>query len=429
MGNRSRGAATASTPLHKRLSVCGGADVRRVTTQEGHTTEALLARAQQEILVAAYWFDPGDQGEPYSVTISFSGRRADRTGKLARRDSFYQEETVEGILPGSGPVCVTTQVYGINPGEWRITARPVTGRNSRSLPAAPRNLSNGSDAAPVAAVVWPGRTPQTSAGVTSPIKTALAPLARTPGVVRFAWPALVGLGILIGLVLQAILLALKNAQVGAGLFVSLAAVLGGSVGAKLWYIAVHRGRRYDGWCIQGFILGVALVAGTLPLAVLRVSVGTFLDTAAPGLLFGMFIGRPGCFLVGCCAGRPTASRWGLWSSDRRVGMRRIPTQLMEALLCLPIGLAALILLLDSRPEPPGIILVGSLAAYALVSFWCEMRVQPSLSPSLSLRWVEGLGGSCSCHRGTGDGAQVSCEYAPTYPTTEALLPLSRHLPR
>jgi len=45
-----------------------------------------------------------------------------------------------------------------------------------------------------------------------------------------------------------------------------------------------------------------------------------LDTATPELLFGMFVGHPGRFLLGCCAERPTTSCWSLWSSNRRVGM-------------------------------------------------------------------------------------------------------------
>ncbi len=36
--------------------------------------------------------------------------------------------------------------------------------------------------------------------------------------------------------------------------------------------------------------------------------------------------RLGCFFTGCCAGRPTLSRFGIRSSDRRVVARRIPTR-------------------------------------------------------------------------------------------------------
>jgi phosphatidylglycerol:prolipoprotein diacylglycerol transferase len=47
-------------------------------------------------------------------------------------------------------------------------------------------------------------------------------------------------------------------------------------------------------------------------------VGTVLDVTIPALLLGQAIGRLGCLFGGCCAGLPTTSRWGVWSSDRRI---------------------------------------------------------------------------------------------------------------
>jgi phosphatidylglycerol:prolipoprotein diacylglycerol transferase len=78
----------------------------------------------------------------------------------------------------------------------------------------------------------------------------------------------------------------------------------------------------------------------------------------------MASGRPGCFLTGCCAGRPTSSRWALWSSDRRLGIRRFPVQLVEAVLALLIGLAGLVLVLTVEPPVEGAIFIGAIAAYA-----------------------------------------------------------------
>ncbi len=78
----------------------------------------------------------------------------------------------------------------------------------------------------------------------------------------------------------------------------------------------------------------------------------------------MAVGRVGCFFAGCCGGPPTASRWGVWSSDQRVGARRIPTQLLESLLALSLGLGVLIAVLDHGPAG-GVYFVGGLAAYIL----------------------------------------------------------------
>jgi len=124
-------------------------------------------------------------------------------------------------------------------------------------------------------------------------------------------------------------------------------------------VALNRGKVQgipsQGLCIQGFIVAAVavLIAG---LALAGLPVRTFLDISAPGLFFAMAIGRQGCFLHGCCVGRLTASRWGIWASDGRVGGRRAPTQQLESLACLVIGLAALLLVLQARPPAAGTVL-------------------------------------------------------------------------
>ena len=107
--------------------------------------------------------------------------------------------------------------------------------------------------------------------------------------------------------------------------ISLIASVVGLLAAKLYYLIEQRGRRPSaftaGLCIKGFMLGAigTLVAGSMAFEI-RVP---HVDVTAPGLLFAMASGRFGCFFGGCCAGRPTGSRWGIWSSNRRLGVRRI----------------------------------------------------------------------------------------------------------
>jgi len=119
----------------------------------------------------------------------------------------------------------------------------------------------------------------------------------------------------------------------------------------------------NGWCIQGFITG-AILAAAIVLAVLNIPAGVFLDATAPGLLVAMAVGRVGCFFAGCCGGPPTASRWGVWSSDQRVGARRIPTQLLESMLALSLGLLVLVAVLGHGPAG-GAFFFAALAAYTL----------------------------------------------------------------
>jgi phosphatidylglycerol:prolipoprotein diacylglycerol transferase len=179
---------------------------------------------------------------------------------------------------------------------------------------------------------------------------------------------LVTLGVVIGFVVQALLLGRQHVAFGTVLPLSLLAVLSGVVGAKAWYITLNphtwHAAPQEGWCIQGGLVGATAV-GAIAVVLLHLPIGVILDTTAPALFFDMAVGRLGCFLTGCCAGRPTASRFGVWSSDRRVGARRVPTQLMESLAALVIALAGLFLLLHYRFSLSGLIFVASVAAYTL----------------------------------------------------------------
>ena len=256
-----------------------------------------------------------------------------------------------------------------------MTAR-LAGRDGPRLIKPDRSPSHG-DPGPTKRLLWPWRHDAMSAAEVRPIRTALIPLAPVPGVIPGAYALLVALGVLVGLSVQALVLSHERLAVGAALTISLWAVGSGIVGAKLWYVIGHRGRRFDGWCIQGFVFCALAVAAVGAAFHLPMPVGTFLDSMAPGLLLGMGIGRLGCFFTGCCCGRPTPSRWGIWSSDRRVGARRIPTQLMESLLALAIGIAALILVLRWTPARPGAIFVAGVSAYTLGrQFLLPLRARP-----------------------------------------------------
>src|SRR5260370_1771518 len=91
-------------------------------TSGGFTT--LLESATQEILTVTYWFDPALHPGSYPVRVRFSGRRVDvKKGRMRSGDRFVQDETIEKVVPGSGPISLTAKVHGINAGEWVVTAR------------------------------------------------------------------------------------------------------------------------------------------------------------------------------------------------------------------------------------------------------------------------------------------------------------------
>lgn len=320
------------------------------------------AKATEELLVPTFWLDPGEQGEPFTAVINFSGQRVGVTGKPQPEDSFWRQVTVDAILPGSGPVAITEEIRGIAVGEWAVTASPAK-RRGASQNQAQR-------------VPWPRSfaIPATSATRT---RTKSLLFSKVPGVIRYAYPILVSAGVLAGLGLIAFLLSHANYPVRTPVLLAVAAIATGVVGGKSWYIAVHRGRKRDGWCIQGFVAGACVVVGAAALAGPGVPPGVYLAAAAPALLTGMAIGRLGCFWAGCCTGRPTTARWGIWSSDRRIGCRRAPVQLMEAATALVIGMALLAVVLADGLTRTGPVAIAGLAAYTLIrQFILGLRAEP-----------------------------------------------------
>src|SRR6266567_2360563 len=300
----------------------------------------LLESAAQEILAVTYWFDPAPHLGPYPVTVRFSGRRVDVKGRLSPGDRFDHEETIEEVVSGSGPISLTARVRGINAGSWVVTARMLGPAHPACGPREQLNVTPTAGPLRPAARFWRRWAP--SAGSAEPVRTCLTPFARVPGILPGIWGVMVTLGIAVALAIQSLVIAGDHLAVGPVWTVSLVAIVVGIVGAKVWFIVLHRREhRLEGWCIQGFIAGATLAAAIM-LAVLGVPTGVFLDVTAPGLLFGMAVGRVGCFFAGCCGGPPTASRFGVWSSDQRVGARRVPTQLMELGLAGILGLAVLV---------------------------------------------------------------------------------------
>lgn len=145
------------------------------------------------------------------------------------------------------------------------------------------------------------------------------------------------------------------------------------VGARLLYVALHwsadcrpRGvicrRSEGGAALYGGLL-LAVAASWPMLCFLHVAFWAFWDAATVTMLVGLVFGRVGCLLNGCCAGRPTASRFGLLLPNARgEWCRRVPTQVLEALLAAALLVSSLTELnqFSSRGE----LFLGALACYA-----------------------------------------------------------------
>lgn len=320
---------------------------------------------EREALVVTHYFDSTDVAGPGSpATIRLTGRRVGAEGAGQQRDIFTQEDRVVGILPGSGAVAVTSCVYGLQPGEWDVTAELVV--PLRSGPEKPAAV------APIRPARWSWRRWALSADDPSPVKTRwalLTPLARVPGVIPGIWPALGVVAVLVALVVEGLMLPHERVVTEVPMVVPLIALGSGLAAAKIWYAVLHPGpwrqALLGGWAVDGFLL-IAPVVAVAVLVALRLPATVFLDAVTPGLFLGVAIGRIGCFLAGCCAGRVTTSRWGVWSSDRKVGARRIPAQILESAAGLTIAGVSALLILAHVPRIDGAIFVGAFAVYFVI---------------------------------------------------------------
>lgn len=347
--------------------------------QDGNKPDGISA-SEPEALVVSHWFDPGQTGEPYAATIRLTGRRSEVSGKPRPGDSFEHEEKIDHVLPGSGPVSISSWIYGLPPGEWSVSAeltRPRADARGHRMVGSARP-----DVQALHSTAWSWRYWSASPGPAVVIAktrwTPIARLARIPAALPGSLPVLVAIGAVTALALQVSLLGNKGVDIIAALLVTGIAAISGLIGAKLWYAVLHPKEPIlqPGWAVDGFLV-VAPVAAITGLLASGLPVGAYVDAVTPGLFLTVALGRVGCFLTGCCAGRVTASRWGIWSSDQRIGARRIPTQLLESATGLVIGVVTLVLALASDVAGSGVLFATAFAAYLLIrQLLLRLRAQP-----------------------------------------------------
>ncbi|TMB16366.1 MAG: hypothetical protein E6J59_19200 [Deltaproteobacteria bacterium] len=169
--------------------------------------------------------------------------------------------------------------------------------------------------------------------------------------------ALHGLAIVLGVGAGA-LLAVRRAREPAVVAVAAAAVAAASlVGGHALFALVHGGGA-GGLASTGGIaagLGAAVVVAW----VTDRPAGELLDAIVPAGLLALAIGRVGCFLAGCCHGRPTTLPWGVVFPGLGPPARH-PLQLYSA-----VGDLLLCLLLPRRARVP-----GAVARRGCIGFGC-----------------------------------------------------------
>ncbi len=162
--------------------------------------------------------------------------------------------------------------------------------------------------------------------------------------------------------------------------VILVALVAGVLGARGLYVLEHVAefRREWGSVLAlwqgGLTLYGGLVAGTFAglLAARRwqLPMWSVADLLVPSLAIGVVIGRMGCFLNGCCYGRPTRLPWGVtFPPDSFAGLefgnaKLHPAQLYFALAGLV--LFAIVWPLRLRVRTPGVLFWTFITLFALV---------------------------------------------------------------
>lgn len=300
----------------------------------------LLDALPGQSLSITYWFDaPTVRLMParrIRLVGALQSARSDASETLTSARAFDVVRTIPSVPAGVGRVSVTMRVADVAPGRWHVVAHPE-------------------DDAAFAATGETG--------------TAVVAAESAPGVALGAWSAFVAIGALVGLVLFSFQIQSVGLPMLTTLALAFGACLVGLIGAKVYFKAQATSPASwlssGGMCVQGFIIG-ALTVLALGASFARLPLLTVLDAASAPLLVGISIGRIGCFRAGCCAGRPSAQRIAMWSSDRQLGVRRIPTQLLEGMGALGLAVLAVLMFHFETTMPAGALVLQSLGGYVLL---------------------------------------------------------------
>jgi phosphatidylglycerol---prolipoprotein diacylglyceryl transferase len=190
----------------------------------------------------------------------------------------------------------------------------------------------------------------------------------------WSYPAMLFLGLLAGFVAGNLLAHASGMNAFRVYVASLILFVPALIGAKLLYVLSHwQNYRHDrkkiwrsgegGGAMYGGLL-LVLPFSVPVLAALHLSAGSYWDVAVFTMLVAMVLGRLGCLMNGCCAGRPSKSLLGIYLPNREgVWERRVPTPCLEAAL----GVALVVLALAFRPFMPfpGSLFLLVTAGYAL----------------------------------------------------------------
>ena len=179
-------------------------------------------------------------------------------------------------------------------------------------------------------------------------------------------------------------------------FIIAGSLIGGMLGAKGLEWAINYPEILDRGVAADFLLNGKTIIGGLLGGMLGANIAKKLlgiktkkgNLIAPGIALGIAVGRLGCFLHGCCYGKPTSLPWGVDFGDH---VLRHPTQLYEGLFML--GMFFYLERIKVRPGlKPGELFKILMIAYFIFRFLIEfIRVEKAAFWGLTVFQVIALG--------------------------------------
>ncbi len=156
-------------------------------------------------------------------------------------------------------------------------------------------------------------------------------------------------------------------------------VVCGFAGAKVLAIIVHwkdiianpSGLIKEGFVVYGG-LGAGLLTVFLWCRAKKLSFGSVADCVIPGVALAQGFGRIGCFMAGCCYGKPTDSFLGVVfpaGGGAPAGIKLLPSQLFSA--AGDFILAIILLQFAKKHEKPGLTAALYFLLYAIGRFCVE----------------------------------------------------------
>lgn len=128
---------------------------------------------------------------------------------------------------------------------------------------------------------------------------------------------------------------------------------------------------------EGFVVYGGIITGILSIYIYcrikKLSFLSYMDMMAPAVAINQGLGRVGCFMAGCCYGRPTDSWFGVVFPDgclAPAGVKLIPTQLISA--AFDIAMAVLLILITRKVKYRGMISGIYLMMYGVGRFIIEI---------------------------------------------------------